>query len=507
MAQRGPTPWPLLISFVRLSSMTSLLLGDLNDYIQPSVACIKPGVSSELEKIESHTDSKQEQAITVNLNDCLACSGCITSAESVLITEQTHQKLYSVLAANKTASLEQKKWVVISICAASRTALCKLFELSALSVWRRLVTFFREILSVELIFDTTFGAAFALHESAQEFVQRYREHVESKSNNKLMKPMLSSECPGWICFAEKRHPAMLGQICTVRSPQQIVGALIKTYLAELLNIDGSKIYHVSIQACYDKKLEASREDFTSPEPGPDGEKIRDVDCVIATTELLKMIEEKVPEGFTSLAEAKVGGISRDAFNTIFRCPVTGEYQMRRYPGSSAGGYIFYIMRYAAKELFGYDLCEDICLDPRIKITHHRSNVDFTEFTLTNNDNEEMLLRFAAIYGFKNIQTFVQKAKINRIDYHFIEVMACPGACLFGGGQPKILPGKQVQIEHRAGMECYYNQILAFTQEHHEHVQRVWSWLNAVPGRRQCLLHTQYRSLEEANNKPRINVFW
>ena len=96
--------------------------------------------------------------------------------------------------------------------------------------------------------------------------------------------------------------------------------------------------------------------------------------------------------------------------------------------------MYFILQYAAKELFSIDLPSDIGKDPRVTIQHHR-NIDYNEYLLTD-DHGVVLLRFAAVYGFRNIQTFVQKAKQNKIDYHFVELMACPGACLFGGGQPE-----------------------------------------------------------------------
>ena len=267
--------------------MTSLLLGDLNDYIQPSVACIKPSTTASTSS--TAIDSSTLPApIVVNLKDCLACSGCITSAETVLVTQQTHQQLYDVLTSNIALSAERRRKVIVSVGAATQTALAGHYGLKAVDVWGKLVYFFKNVLGADELIDTTFTANFALRTAALEFVKRYRSSITD--SNSVMRPMLSSECPGWICYAEKKLPAMLPQICTVRSPQQILGALVKSYLVEQYQrrepnriFGRDDIFHVSIQPCYDKKLEASRVEFQHDE-------IRDVDCVIATTELISMIE-------------------------------------------------------------------------------------------------------------------------------------------------------------------------------------------------------------------------
>lgn len=502
--------------------MASLLLGDLNDYIQPSVACLKPLTGG----YEAKQPLAENSPVLANLNDCLACSGCITSAETVLVTEQTRQQLYDILAHNAQAPQDLQKIVIVSLCSASRTALCKFYgEASSLSVFRRLQHFFVTVLGAYMLFDTTFGYNFSLRAAAKEFVQRYQS---GQVCGQTMKTLLSSECPGWVCYAEKKQPHMLEQICTVRSPQQIMGTLVKSYLAEQLasklgrSIGRGDIFHVSIQACYDKKLEAAREDFA------DKDHVRDVDCVIATNELIRMIEERGPEGgFLSIPESPLPTDS--PFPTWYQNAM-GQFCLQKHPGSSAGGYLAYILSYAADTLFGIRLAEDIRKDSRVTFGYHRSNIDYVEVTLRSSaedpKNSPVLLRFAAIYGFRNIQTFVQKAKARRVDYQFVELMACPGACLFGGGQPPLseangitikagggsVVNKATQEAHRQEMERLWEALDSWSPLHlpHREVERIWAWIEADQEKRRPLLYTSYHALENRvveRKNPLITVQW
>jgi iron only hydrogenase large subunit-like protein len=335
----------------------------------------------------------------------------------------------------------------------------------------------------------TFFAHFALKEAARQFVNTYRENKDGTM------PMLSSECPGWVCYAEKKQPKLLPQICAVRSPQQISGALVKSYLLDKIEADRllekKDIFHVAVMSCYDKKLEASREVFA------DSDGTRDVDCVLTTTELLAMVEDRGQvANFVNLPEAPLDENNPYKTWTTFE---DGSAKMMGHAGSSAGGYLFFIMKKAAKELFDIDLAGSIELDPHITISVNR-NVDYTEYTLIREGNT--LLRFAAVYGFRNIQTFVQKSKMKRIHYHFVEIMACPGACLFGGGQPS-----DDKTEHLRGeMELIHANRVIETNTNIT-VEKIYEWINEDPAR-PALFVTSYRPLEEVAKKmPLINVQW
>ncbi|XP_037240121.1 cytosolic iron-sulfur assembly component 3 isoform X2 [Falco rusticolus] len=276
-----------------------LQLTDLDDYIGPSQECIKPvkvekkpGKAAAKIRIEADGSyfqidqdggaQKLEKA-KITLNDCLACSGCITSAESVLITQQSHEELCKMLTFNKTAAPNEQKLVVVSVSPQSRASLAARCKMGVLETARKLTAFLKS-LGVHYVFDTTFSRNFSLLESQREFVKRFRKQSEDKK----ALPMLASACPGWICYAEKTHGSfIIPYISTTKSPQQVMGSLIKGHFAEQQHLAPDQIYHVTVMPCYDKKLEASRPDFFNQEY-----QTRDVDCVITTGEVLKLLEQE-----------------------------------------------------------------------------------------------------------------------------------------------------------------------------------------------------------------------
>lgn len=142
---------------------------------------------------------------------------------------------------------------------------------------QRIVGYLKQI-GFDLVLDTKVADDLALIESRNEFVERFKsENVDQAATPTL--PMLASSCPGWVCYAEKTHGSfILPYISSTRSPQQMMGMLVKTVLAQKLGVGASKLYHVTVMPCYDKKLEASREDFYS-----EATDSKDVDCVITSS--------------------------------------------------------------------------------------------------------------------------------------------------------------------------------------------------------------------------------
>ncbi|XP_056358889.1 cytosolic iron-sulfur assembly component 3 isoform X3 [Oenanthe melanoleuca] len=276
-----------------------LQLTDLDDFIAPSQECIKPvkvdkkpGKAAAKIRIEADGsyfqvnqdgEAQKLEKAKISLNDCLACSGCITSAESVLVSQQSHEELCKLLALNKAAAAHEQKLVVVSVSPQSRASLAARCKLGLLETAQKL-TMFLKSLGVHYVFDTTFSRNFSLLESQQEFVRRFHKQADDKK----ALPMLASACPGWICYAEKTHGSfIIPHISTTKSPQQVMGSLVKGYFAEQKHLPPDRIYHVTVMPCYDKKLEASRPDFFNQEY-----QTRDVDCVITTGEVLKLLEQE-----------------------------------------------------------------------------------------------------------------------------------------------------------------------------------------------------------------------
>ncbi|KAH8553695.1 nuclear prelamin A recognition factor-like protein [Umbelopsis sp. PMI_123] len=534
---------------------SALVLTDLNDYISPSQACIKP---VEVQKKETSqetsikvneagayyevsmdgTEEKLESA-SISLNDCLACSGCITSAESVLITMQSQEELYKVLKSNSEAQasgrLDDIITIVISMSPQSRASIAAKYGMSPMQAQRKLTQFFKTNLGTHYFFDTSFSRDFSLVESAREFVERYRnymanggqqieaarqeqeekEQAEEAGSGKVKQrrrrgrgadgdatsmptsqdmPMLASACPGWICYAEKTHGFILPHISAAKSPQQVMGSVVKDYFAKQLGLRPNQIYHISVMPCYDKKLEASRPDFFDEQY-----QTRDVDCVLTTIEVDKMFSEQNVDFFT-LPEAPLD----ELFNKVGQSPTTQQPTLYGSSGSSSGGYLEYILAYAARELFG---ANDISSNVQVQTA---KNVDFTEYTLKT-DNGKTVLRFASAYGFRNIQNVVRKIKNNKCTYHFVEVMACPGGCINGGGQLPLTASGEINVSAKdwiSHVENIYRSVEGIRPEDNEAVRALYrEWIGDVTSERaKKLLRTQYHAVTQNLANPLATVW-
>ncbi|GAB5367859.1 hypothetical protein AAMO2058_001268000 [Amorphochlora amoebiformis] len=451
-------------------------LADINDYLGPSQACIKPmldakkkeseererqkstltekrrrgkrkgrGVILEVEYPSSPTASRQNRASTstvvpdlqakghfdqiktssdgktakITLNDCLACSGCVTSAETVLISEQSLEEFESKLAENK--SLQQRRnsgesttdrplTIILSISPIALSGIAVWSKLSMLQAATKLNTFLKQI-GVDLFFDQSIAQVLSLAQARVEFVKRFRK------KSKL--PIICSECPGWVCYAEKTQGArVLDHMSNTTSPQQVMGELLKGLIAEEMKLDPKAIYHCAIMPCFDKKLEASRPDFFDKTI----EK-KDVDCVLTTNELKDLILKH--NGVKGLEEVKESPLDSCMWG-VGTCPKSHKSTLQRPPSLGAsGGYLENIFRYSAKELF------DIDIQGELKMIQGR-NPDIQEVRLVVGSEEK--LNFALAYGFKNIQNVIRKLKRKKSPYHYIEIMACPKGCANGGGQ-------------------------------------------------------------------------
>ena len=287
---------------------------------------------------------------------------------------------------------------------------------------------------------------------------------QGAATTKPKKPILSSACPGWICYAEKTHPHVLPHLSRLKSPQALTGTLLKTLLSKRLGISPAQIWHVAVMPCFDKKLEASREELTdiywrppSLSTDPATPPVRDVDCVITARELLMLADTRgisfpaLPR-HPLLLSARVPFPDRiiSAFlfpNAEQRSRSTGAQQ--NPAAGTSGGYLYHI------------LATQQALHPNSTLRATRGrNADVIEYTLERDD--ATLFKAARYYGFRNIQNLVRKLKPVRksrmpgsrgstgarpamqpssagsggLDYAYVEVMACPGGCTNGGGQIK-----------------------------------------------------------------------
>ncbi|KAG8506366.1 Cytosolic iron-sulfur assembly component 3 [Galemys pyrenaicus] len=502
----------------------ALQLTDLDDFLGPSQDCVKPvqvekepGSGAARIRVEDDGScfqvgqdggARRLEKARVSLDDCLACSGCVTSAETVLITQQSHEELRKVLEANKAAAPGQRRLVVVSVSPQSRASLAARFQLGPTDTARKITAFFKK-LGADRVLDTAFARNFSLLESQREFVRRFRGQPGAQQPL----PVLSSACPGWICYAEKVHGSVLvPHLSTARSPQQVMGVLVKDFFAQQQGVSPARVYHVAVMPCYDKKLEAARPGFFSEE-----HQTREVDCVVTTGsvawsgagEVFRLLEE---EG-VSLSEVEPATL-----DTL--CSGAHTQEPTSHRGGGSGGYLEHVFRHAARELFGIHV-DEVTYRPL-------RNKDFQEVTLEQEG--QVLLRFAAAYGFRNIQNLVQKLRRGRCPYHYVEVMACPAGagwacpgagpaqgrglgpdagssagCLNGGGQLKAADGRGKELLQR--VEELYGAVSTEAPEDAAGVRELYAdWLqgegSARAGR---LLHTAYRAVPAAS--PGLSLRW
>lgn len=322
--------------------------------------------------------------------DCTYCGQCIEACP----TGALHEKDDTLKVWMKLKDPEV--YTVVQTAPAVRVALSEEFgESIGNNSNGKMVTALRK-LGFNKVFDTNTGADFTIMEEANEFLDRVEE------NGTL--PMITSCCPAWVRFAEKNYPEQLGHLSSCKSPHQMFGAIIKSYYAKKMGIDPSKIFTVSVMPCIAKKYEASREEMEE-----DG--LRDVDAVITTRELARMIKQANIE-FTSLEDS------------TFDDPM-GEATGAAAIFGTTGGVMEAALRTAA------DLVERKDLD-KFEYQEVRGEKGIKRATVNIAGKD---INVVVASGLKNARTIMEEIKSGKADYHFVEIMACPGGCVMGGGQP------------------------------------------------------------------------
>ena len=334
---------------------------------------------------------------------------------------------------------------------------------------------------VRAVFDTAVCRELSLLETAAELVARLRG---APGSGPL--PLLASACPGWVCYAEKSCPQVLPHLSRVKSPQAVTGTLVKRMWAHSQGLHAGQVYHASIAPCYDKKLEASRDDFTTESELDVAEaaapSIPETDCVLTTgevwTELMLSAPPAATGGACQLPWLAVDAASGQPFNA---------------PGGGSGGYADAAARGAAAALWGVHIPADTPL-PWAQVR----NADFLELEMQPPPGAGgRALRFAAVYGFRNIQSVVRQMKKGACSYDYVEVMACPGGCLNGGGQGAPPPGVTPQQALAAASEVYAQAQVRLPGSH-PLVGDVYSWLGGGVGSPEAAraLHTQFHVREK-----------
>ncbi|KAM3591656.1 uncharacterized protein V6R79_005370 [Siganus canaliculatus] len=429
------------------------------------------GANSHQEKDE--VNGQVHEGSQLLLSACLSCDGCLSEEESLKISQQSLEELQQVLALNKKCDVSKHKVLVASLCPQSLPFFAVKFGVDVTEAAHKLCGFLKS-LGVQYVFDTTLAAGFSIIESQKEFIQRYRR----RHHDPHALPMFTSSCPGWIRYSERVLGSLVTpHICTARSPQQIMGCLVKDYFSKQQKLSPEKVYHMLVAPCFDKKLEAVREEFYNSLL-----ETRDVDCVLTSGEIYCLMEKR-----------KVSVEQLEPLPLDHVLGEAGDPALVRHEGRGSEGFLEHIFKHAAKELFGLDVHE---------ITYKNlRNRDFQEVTLERDG--ETLLQFAAVYGFRNIQTLVHRMRKGRVPYQLVEVLSCPGGCLSGRGQAESETGGRVDKVLVNQMEEAYSSLPVRLPEVNPALNTLYQdWLQGQDSSQaSTLLHTQYRDQSQSHTQP------
>lgn len=325
--------------------------------------------------------------------NCSVCGQCITHCPVGALRER--DDIGKVLAALN----DPETITLVQVAPSVRTAWGEELNMTpAVATEKRLAATLRHM-GFDYVFDTNFAADLTILEEANEFVEKL------KTGDISQFPMFTSCCPGWVRFAKTQYPEMVSNLSSAKSPQQMFGAMAKSYFAQKAGIDPKKIFSVSIMPCTAKKAECDIPTINDADAG------KDVDCVLTTRELIRLIrgEAIIPE---ALAEEE------------FDSPL-GTYSGAGVIFGSTGG----VMEAALRTAY----CMVVGENPPVEaFTAVRGMKPWKEASYMVNGIE---VKTAVVHGLGNARQLIQAVKRHEVFYHFVEVMACPGGCVGGGGQP------------------------------------------------------------------------
>lgn len=383
---------------------------------------------------------------------CVSCGQCIVNCPTGAIYEKDDTA--KVLEAIN----DPEKFVVVHTAPSIRVTLGECFGMHiGTNVQGKMVAALRR-LGFDKVFDTDFGADLTIVEEANEFLGRVQ--------NGGVLPMITSCSPGWIKYCEHYYPDMLDHLSTCKSPQQMSGAIIKTWYAEKMGIDPKDIVVVGIMPCTAKKFETKRDDqAASGYP--------DVDYSLTTRELGRMIES-------------AGIYFKHLPDEEFDNPL-GDSTGAAVIFGATGGVMEAALRTAVEKLSGEEL----------------KSLDFTEVRGTDGIKEAsytvngMEVKVCVVSGLANANTIMEKVKNGTADYHFIEIMGCPSGCVNGGGQPiqHAVVRNFVDLRARRAAALYEaDKDMPLRKSHEsEAVKRLYAEFLGEPGSHKAheVLHTSY----------------
>lgn len=384
---------------------------------------------------------------------CTFCGQCVAVCPTAALTEVNNtDKLWDVLN-------DPKKHVVVQVAPAVRVAIGELFDMPAGTISTGKMVSSLRGLGFDAIFDTDFGADLTIMEEASELIDRIQ------NGGRL--PMLTSCCPAWVKFFEHQFPDLLDIPSTCKSPQIMLGAMVKTYYAEKMKLAPEEIVVVSVMPCLAKKAEAARPELTK-------DKNSNVDIVITTRELGLMIKE---------AGVDFAGLPESDFDSIL-----GESTGASVIFGTTGGVIEAAVRTA------YEWITNETLE----------KVDFEQLRGFDGIREghvqvgDLNLRIGIAHGLGNARKLLEEIQAGTSHFDAIEIMACPGGCIGGGGQPYHHGDMEIIKKRQAAIyQEDRNKVLRKSHEN-PYIKKLYDEFLGKPNSHKAheLLHTHYVAKEK-----------
>ena len=329
--------------------------------------------------------------------NCVFCGQCIAVCPTGALTEVDHTGRILRDIANPDVK------TCVQVAPAVRVALGEEFGMPAGSIVTGKIAAALKAIGFDYVFDTDWSADLTIMEEGTEAIGRFKAFLSGDKNVKL--PIMTSCCPAWVNFYEKFYPELREYPSTAKSPQQMFGATVKSYFAEKVGIPREKLISVSVMPCVAKKYECERDEFkVNGDP--------DVNYSITTRELARLIKICNID-FANLPEAE------------FDSPLGASTGAAVIFGAT-GGVMEAALRTAYEVITGKTL-------PKIDFEEVRGLDGIREATIPIPDVVD--LKVAVVYGLKNARVIMEQIKAGKCPYHFVEVMACPGGCIDGAGQP------------------------------------------------------------------------
>ena len=458
----------------QLRALKESLKGRIVDSGNPSVArdnqyciecrrCIR--VCKEVQTVEEYSMSGRSIQTSVGTAcnvpmDCILCGQCANVCPTAAITEKDEvEKLEKLL-------MDKSKIKIFQVAPSVRFTLGEEFGLEPGEfVEEKIPTALRKM-GADLVFDTTFSADLTIMEEAHELIGRISRFLQGDETVKF--PMFTSCCPSWVLYVEKYWPEYKEHLSSAKSPQQMLGAMIKTYHSETKKISPKNITSISVMPCTSKKFEAKREEM-----GRGG--FQDVDLVVTTRELARFLKKKKID-FLKLENQRFD-------------QTMGTYSGAGLIFGSTGG----VMEAALRTAYETLVCEELpSLD--FKVVRGAEGIRVAEIVIPKGkcNVKEIKIKVAVAHEIRNAKKILEMMKNGKCDYHFVEVMACPSGCLGGGGQP--LP-TNAEIRKKRRESIYEKDSKLPIRKSHENpaIKKLYEEFLKEPGgeKSEKLLHTKY----------------